>query len=252
MATEFVSGNGAPVVGVRGLSQVERVVDTFVSPTKTFTDILRNASWWLPFVLMLIGALGVTSVVNTKVGFERVAQNQIHASPKAEDALSQLDPAQREQRVRLQASIMKGTSYGFPVLLLIGFAVYSLLLWASFNFGLGAQTTYPQVLAVTWYAALPYLFISLITVFTVLFGSDADAYDIRNPIGTNLGYYLTEAPPMLKAALSTIDVFKLWSVVLQVIGMAVISRKSYVQSAVVVGIFWVFALLMAVGGAAFS
>ena len=57
---------------------------------------------------------------------------------------------------------------------------------------------------------------------------------------------------MLKAALSTIDVFKLWSVVLQVIGMAVISRKSYVQSAVVVGIFWVFALLMAVGGAAFS
>ena len=124
MATEFVSGNGAPVVGVRGLSQVERVVDTFVSPTKTFTDILRNASWWLPFVLMLIGALGVTSVVNTKVGFERVAQNQIHASPKAEDALSQLDPAQREQRVRLQASIIKGTSYGFPVLLLIGFAVY--------------------------------------------------------------------------------------------------------------------------------
>ena len=30
-----------------GLSEVERVVDTFIAPTKTFTDILRSASWWL-------------------------------------------------------------------------------------------------------------------------------------------------------------------------------------------------------------
>jgi hypothetical protein len=28
-----------------GLSQVERVVDTFIAPTKTFTDILRNTTW---------------------------------------------------------------------------------------------------------------------------------------------------------------------------------------------------------------
>ena len=37
-----------------GLSQVERVVDTFVAPTKTFKDILRDSSWWLPY---LLGAL---------------------------------------------------------------------------------------------------------------------------------------------------------------------------------------------------
>ena len=34
-----------------GLSQVERVVDTFVAPSKTFTDILRDQAggcriWW--------------------------------------------------------------------------------------------------------------------------------------------------------------------------------------------------------------
>ena len=31
-----------------GLSQVERVVDTFIAPSKTITDILRSTSWWLP------------------------------------------------------------------------------------------------------------------------------------------------------------------------------------------------------------
>ena len=38
---------------VTGLSQVERVVDTFVAPSKTFTDILRSTSWWLPFLLLV-------------------------------------------------------------------------------------------------------------------------------------------------------------------------------------------------------
>ena len=36
------------------LSQMERVVDTFVAPTKTFADIRRNASWWLPFLLSIL------------------------------------------------------------------------------------------------------------------------------------------------------------------------------------------------------
>ncbi|MGB7554313.1 MAG: hypothetical protein WBM04_08060 [Candidatus Korobacteraceae bacterium] len=34
------------------LSQAERVVDTFVAPSKTFTDIRRNATWWVPWVLI--------------------------------------------------------------------------------------------------------------------------------------------------------------------------------------------------------
>ena len=252
MAGDFVSGNGAPVGEVRGLSQIERVVDTFVAPSKTFTDIFRSQSWWLPFVLMVVFSFLVTSTVSRKVGFDRVAQNQMHASPKAEDRMSQMEPAQREQMMKMQTTIMKSTSYAFPILLLIILAIYSLLLWASFNFGLGAQTTYAQVLAVTWYAALPYLITSVITFLVVRFGSDADAYDLKNPIGTNLGYYITNASPMVKAALSSIDVIKLWSVALQVIGMSIIAKKTIMQSAVVVGIFWLLGTLMATAGAAFS
>ena len=41
-----------------GLSQIERVVDTFVAPKKTFTDILRSTSWWLPFLLLVLVTWG--------------------------------------------------------------------------------------------------------------------------------------------------------------------------------------------------
>ena len=36
------------------LSQVERVVDTFIEPSKTFADIKRNRSWWLPFLILIL------------------------------------------------------------------------------------------------------------------------------------------------------------------------------------------------------
>ncbi len=234
------------------MSQIERVVDTFVAPSKTFHDIFRSTAWWLPFLLMVVFSFLVVQRVDKKVGFDRVAQNQIQESPRTQDRMNAMEPAQRAQSLQLQARIMKGTSYGFPGFLLIIFFVYSLLLWAAFNFGLGAQTTYWQVLAVTWYAALPYLVSSVITLLVLQFGNDTDSYNLRNPIGTNLGYYLGDGSPMLKAALSSIDIIKLWSVVLQVIGMAVLARKTIAQSAVVVGIFWALGVLMGTVGAAFS
>ena len=40
------------------LSQVERVLDTFIAPSKTFHDILRDTSWWLPWLLGVLVTLG--------------------------------------------------------------------------------------------------------------------------------------------------------------------------------------------------
>jgi hypothetical protein len=45
---------------------------------------------------------------------------------------------------------------------------------------------------------------------------------------------------------------KLWSVVLQVIGMAIIAKKTIAQSAVIVGIFWLIGVVVTIAGAAFS
>jgi len=54
----------------RGLSQAERVLNTFVAPAATFKDILRSASWWLPFVLISLATLVVTAAIQQKVGWE--------------------------------------------------------------------------------------------------------------------------------------------------------------------------------------
>jgi len=244
----------AAVVGDErvGLSQVERVVDAFIAPSATFKDILRSASWWLPFLLLAITSLATAVVVERKVGFDQVYENQVKMSQKAQDRLANLTPEQRAQNAKISVAATKYFSYGGFLLITAFLALYSLILWMTFNFGLGAKTTYPQVFAVSMYAALPYLLLSILTIISLSFGGNAEGYDYKNPVATNLAYFLPDISPWLKGLLQSFDVIKLWAVVLQIIGMAIIAKKTIAQSAVVVGIFWFIGVVVSTVGAAFS
>jgi hypothetical protein len=233
-----------------GLSQVERVVDTFVAPKKTFTDILRNTSWWLPFLLLVLVTLGSTAVVEKQVGWERVSENQIQQNPKQEEAMANLTPEQRASQLRLSAKITRYISWGSFVLILVFVAIFALIYWASFNFGLGAKTTFGQMFAVCMYASLPRLLIGLLSIVTLLFGNSADAYDIRNPVGTNLAYYLTDSGPALKTALSFFDLLGLWQLALLILGTAIVAKVSTGKAAAVVVGWWILGLIISVGIAA--
>jgi hypothetical protein len=230
-----------------GLSQVERVVDVFVAPSKTFKDILRSTSWWLPFLLMVLVTLGSAAVVEKKVGWERVSENQIHQSPKSEERLASLTPEQRASQMHLSATITRYVSYCSFVFILVFVAIFALIYWASFNFGLGAKTTFGQMFAVCMYAGLPRLLTGLLSILTLMFGNSADSYDIRNPVGTNLAYFMPDSGPALKAALSFFDVIGLWNLVLLIIGTAIVAKVSMGKAAAVVVGWWVLGLLIAVG-----
>lgn len=233
--------------GAARLSEVERVVDVFVAPSKTFTDILRSATWWLPFVIMVIVTMGVTIVVDKQVGFTRVAENQIRQNPKQEDQLNSLTPEQRAERMRGIATGYRYSSYASFVFILIFVAIAALLYWASFNFGLGAHTTYGQMFAVWMYASLPRLLTGLLTILTLRFGGNADAYDMRNPVGTNLAYYMPDAAPWLKAFLSFFDVIGLWVLVLLIIGTAIVAKVERGKAAIVVVGWWLVGLVVSIG-----
>jgi hypothetical protein len=237
----------------RGLSQVARVVNIFVAPSATFQDILRSTSWWLPFVLMAVFSTAATYTIDRQVGFSRVAENQVQASSKQAEQLTELTPQARATQMRMRAIGTRYTAYAMPVLLLLFFAIYAAIMIGTFNFGLGARMTYRQVLAVSFYASLPYLLISLLTILTVCFGSNQESFDMQNPIGTNLAYYLPDAAPWLKALLAQFDAIKLWTLALTVLGMKTVSKKSLGQAAAVVIGWWLLVVLIAVASvAAFS
>jgi Yip1 domain len=236
-----------------GLSQVERVVDAFIAPTKTFTDILRNTSWWLPFLLSVLLTVGVTFAIDRQVGFDRVVENVIHQSPKQEDQLASLTPEQRASRMKATAAGYRYVSYASPVIILIFSALGALVNWGSFNFGLGARTTFAEMFCVWMYAALPRLIGGLLTIVTICFGGNAEGFDLKNPVGTNIAYYVPDAAPWLKAALGFFDIIGIWNMILLIIGTSIVAKVSRSKAAAIVIGWWVLVILISVvSAAAFS
>jgi hypothetical protein len=239
--------------GGGGLSQIERVANTFVAPKSTFVDILRSASWWVPFLLIMVVSTASTYSIDRHVGFDRVAENTVQASPKQAEQMAELAPPDRASQMEKRALGTRYFSYGFPLLLLIFLAIYAGIMLGIFNFGLGARMSYGQAMAVTIYASLPYLLISLLTILTVTFGNNAETFNIQNPVGTNPAYFLADAAPWLKALLTQFDIVRLWSLVLTVVGFKIVAKKSTGQAAAVVVGFWLLVLLVSVAAtAAFS
>ena len=240
--------------GVPQLSQGARVVNTFVAPSRTFTDILRSSSCWLPIVLMAIMGVVFAYGIDKKVGFSAVAEQQMTQGPRNEERMAAMTPSERERNIHITSMVMKGSAYSGFVFLLIFLAVEALILWASFNFGLGSNTTFSRVFAVVTFAALPRgLLQPLLSVILLSAGVGTENFKLNNPVGTNPGYYLTESPKWVQTAGGFFDVLGLWSLALIVIGMAIISRKTIAQSATVVVGWFLLIFLIAVGAtAAFS
>ncbi len=227
-----------------GLSQVERVVDTFVAPTKTFTDIRRNASWWLPFLLSILVSLAFAGSIDRKIGFDQVAQSNINRSAQTQQRMSALTDAQRAQSIHTIAAFARVVSYLYPVIGLIFALICAGILMLSFNFGLGAKASYKEYLAVWFYAGLPFLIKFLLAAIAIFAGVSAEQFDINNPVGTNVGWYLTsDVPQWVRILFSSADIFTLWAVLLLILGCSTIARVKRSSAAIVIIGWWVLIIL---------
>ncbi len=220
-----------------GLSQMERVVNTFFEPSKTMLDLRRSTSWWVPWLLMSIMSYGLIFAWQQKIGFEKLSENQIHANPKYEERWEKLSPEQREQQLKVSVGITKAISYGIPVVYLLSIVVVAAVLLAVFNFGFGTKINFSSSLAITAYSYLPGILSTIIAVVTVYL-SDPEGYDMRRPVASNLGALvsLTEHPA-LATFLSTFDIFNIWYMILMAIGFAAVSDKKIKTSSAFMAIF---------------
>jgi hypothetical protein len=236
------------------LSQMERVIDTFVAPSKTFHDILRSASWWLPWLLGVLVTLGFSAAIQKQIGWDKTYSNILqHSSEAQQERLAQLPADQQAKQKAVAASFTKYIVWASPVLGLLFAAIAAGVLLVTLNFGLGGHATFGQMFAVWMYATLPWLIQGILGIIVLFAGLDADAFNLKNPVGTNLGYYLpADGPQWLVAFGTSIDVLSIWVIILLTIGCAIVARTKLAATATAVVGWWVLITLAKVGIAAIS
>lgn len=246
-----------PVAAVTpGLSQMQRLTNTFTAPSKTFEDIKRgNKSWWMPFLVYVVLGFVFYGVVNAKVGMRQVSENQIKISPKAEDQMAQLTPEQREQRMKISTSITQGLFLATPVVVLIMGAVISLVLLGTINFGFGGRAKFGSIFAVWMYAMLPSCIKTLLGIVVLYAGTAPESFNIKNFAPTNLGAFMNPADtnPALYSLASSIDLITIWTLVLVGIGTAVVAGVKRSSGYIASFAWWAVVVLVGAGlAAAFS
>ena len=236
------------------LSEPQRIIDVFIAPGKTFEDLKRKPSWWVPWLLGAIVTLAFGMAVTQKVDLVGYTRHQIEQSRFRQQQFEQLTAEQQEQQLRAGATATKFVFYALPVFTLVGGLVYGAVLMAVFNFGFAAEIPFQRALAIVFYALLPRaLYYALVSV-SLWVSSDPNSIDITgNAMPTNLGFFMDpQGNKFLYSLISNLDLFALWSVVLLGLGFAVASTKGKLKPATGITTMLLIYLLVILMGAGFK
>jgi hypothetical protein len=236
-----------------GLTQWQRVADTFTAPSKTFEDIKRgNRTWWLPFIVGALASFILFGAVTQKIGMRQTVENQIRMNSKAEEGMSQLPPDQREKAYARATGFSEVMFLVGPVLGMLGTLVIAAVLMGTINFGFGGRAKFGDVFAVVYYAWLPQVVKVLLGVVVIYAGMAPESFNIQNFAPTNLGAFLDpmDTNKMLYALATSLDAVTVWMLVLMSIGVATVAGVKRSAGYIAVIGWWAIIVLFGVGAAA--
>jgi hypothetical protein len=237
----------APTPEPAPLSAGARIINTFIAPSKTFTD-LRNASGWAwlaPFLLLAVVWVGFVYTVDQKITLRKVTEDQIQMVPKAAEQFEKLPADQREQQIEVRTKGTRYFDYAKAVLRFAWFALIAGVLLASFRFGAGVDISFKNSLNVVIFASLPMVIQLLLGIASLLAGISPDGYTPDNPVASNPAYFMNPADSLLRYSLAVpFDVFAIWTLILAAIGFACVSKvKKGTAFAIVFGWYILLALV---------
>jgi hypothetical protein len=127
-------------------------------------------------------------------------------------------------------------------LILLFSLISTLALWATFKVAAGAETTFGQAYAIVMYAGLPGIIGAILGIISLFAGVNPEGFDINNPVGTNLAYYLDPdtTGKFVRGMASSLDVITLWSILLMGIGFACTSKVKRSNAIIIVLAWYLF------------
>lgn len=215
------------------LSFVDRLILVFTDPLRAFSDIVANPRWLGAFVIILLFSLvSVNLTMPYIMDLRREAiQQQIDMNPDQAEAMMDRLPGEGGPGAGIFMSVLT-IAAGFIELLIVA----GVLMFGG-SFLLGGESNFNTVIAVTAYSLLIRVPKIILTVPLIVAKKSMSVStslailipfeDWRSPLGILLGQ---------------VDIFKIWSIALLVLGLSMAYRFSKSKSAaLVIGFFslWV-------------
>ena len=223
------------------------LLDIFFEPKAAFREILARPRWWFPLVLSALLAITFSYLLATHVGWDTVMRKAMEANEQVQN----MPKDQREAMIATQVKFAGIFGYIGPLIFIpCGAAVIAAVLMFIFNSLFGGEVKFKQSLGIVAWSWVPSL-LSTIAAIIILFVKSPEDIDINNPVGFNVGFYLSDKVPKWLISLATsVDLFSFWTIALLAAGFAVATRKSWLTCLWGVLLPWAAWVILKVGWAA--
>ncbi|HEX3109763.1 MAG TPA: YIP1 family protein [Thermoanaerobaculia bacterium] len=204
-----------------------------LNPAETLASLEERPRALFPIVVAAIYASLVSLYVIQRVGLQRLIEAAIQANASVDtETIIANALSHRSQIVTMQAA---SAFLGSIVTTLL----VALFFWLVVTV-VGADTTFKKTLAVVAHVAF---FVTAVRetmiALVVTMRRDLSGFNIKNPVGTNLAFFIDSASPAATKVLISLDAITIASLVLTVIGLRGIAKQlSPVAAASIVVVPW--------------
>jgi hypothetical protein len=212
------------------------VLHALASPTRGFAAVVGRRRAAVALVLATAASLAAAAVVIPRIDYTDVARVEVRPGEEP-------TPAQREEAARTARAIGEVKGYAGAVALpSLGALAAALLLFLGFRVA-GTRPGFKETFAVTAHGMLPVWIGRLLAIPAAVARAPLRPDEAAALLPSSLaGLLPAGAPPPLAAAVSALDLFVLWALVLVTLGMARASGASRARAAAVTAILFLAAV----------
>jgi hypothetical protein len=183
-------------------------------------------------------------VIVPRIDFEESVRQQMEQSNR------NMSPADMDRAARMGAAFGKVMAYVGPLWAVVFLVILAAIFLLAFRL-MGGEGTFKQAFSVTLYSWVPLLLNSIVMTIVAFSRDSLDPQLMPTLVKSNPAFLVDlKTHPVLFSALSSLDIFTIWTLILMIIGFAAMSRFSKVKSAVIVISLWLITLIVKLGFAA--
>jgi hypothetical protein len=207
------------------MGEFARIAGVFFEPGKTFADVARRPSWFVPMLLTVIFGLIVCVVIGKRIGWDNVAQQQLDqrmakvAPEQREAAMKSAEFAKKLTPISAYAAVVLGPAIGYLISALVLLGVVAGILSAPLKF--------KQIFAILCYSGLVGLIAAVAIVAVVCLKANPSDFNIQHPLAFNAGALMDPQTPnkFLYSLASSLDLFTFWKILLIAVGLKAAAGK---------------------------
>ena len=230
-------------------SSFGRLFGVLFSPGKTFRSIAERPTWLVALLVLAVLGMGMGLVMNQKIDQREMIKKQMEKFGR-EMTEAQLDEA--VERAENPSPVLRGVSIVTGLLgQCIIYLFLAFLFWLIFKLT-GSEMTYKSSLSTYVHAAMPSAILFLLSIPLLLSRPSVGPEVMMEGVlaSSPAAFMPAGTSPMVKAALTGLDFFSLWVLVLSIIGYRIVAKVSTATAVTVAVLIWLLGVGMRMGFAA--